>query len=110
MDIIHIMEYSVLEYVENQYHSKTKEREMSTYKICVQITIMPCDEVPTQTPGQERNGSLSIVLSEDDAIKIDTCEQALLQTTYPMRRDALASHVSPVSKRKACEHSVGERW
>jgi hypothetical protein len=73
---------------------------MSTYKIRVQIDMIPCDEPPTREPMKEHDGSLSIVLSEADAIKIDACEQALLQTTYPRLREALATHLSEVSKKK----------
>ena len=73
---------------------------MSQYKIRVQIEMIPCDDAPTHEPVKDHDGSLSIVLSEPDAINIDTCEQALLQTTYPRLRDALATHLSEVSKKK----------
>ena len=76
---------------------------MSQYKIRVQIEMIPCDEAPTSEPVKDHDGSLSIVLSEADAIKIDTCEQALLQTTYPRLREALATHLSEMSKKKASE-------
>jgi hypothetical protein len=59
-----------------------------------------CDEAPTTTPLKDRDGSLSIILSEADAINIDACEKALLQTTYPTLRDALATHLSEMSKKK----------
>ncbi len=72
---------------------------MSTYKIRVQIEIIPCDDAPTNEPMKEHDGSLSIVLSETDAITIDACEQALLQTTYPRLRETLATHLSEVSKK-----------
>lgn len=72
---------------------------MSRYKIRVQIEMIPCDDAPTSEPVTEHDGSLSIVLSEADALSIDTCEQALLQTTYPRLRDALATHLSEVSKK-----------
>lgn len=73
---------------------------MSQYKIRVQIEMIPCDDAPTNTPIHGHDGSLSIVLSEADAIKIDACEQALLQTTYPKLREALATHLSEMSKKK----------
>ena len=88
---------------------------MSTYKVRVQIEMIPCDEAPTTTPITESDGSLSLVLSEADAVNIDACEQALLQTTYPMLRETLATHLSEMSKQKACEQFPGgtlmtNRW
>ncbi len=77
---------------------------MSTYKIRVQIEIIPCDEAPAHTPINEQDGSLSFVLSDADAMNIDACEQALLQTTYPTLREALSTHLSAISKKKAHEH------
>jgi hypothetical protein len=73
---------------------------MSRYKIRVHIEMLPCDDAPTDTPVKEQDGSLSLVLSETDAISIDACEQALLQTTYPTLREALSTHLSELSKKK----------
>ena len=73
---------------------------MSTYKIHVQIEMIPCEEVPTHAPIKESDGSLSFVLSEADAVSIDACERALLQTTYPRLRETLATHLSEMSKKK----------
>ena len=50
---------------------------MSTYKVRVQIEMIPCDEPPTTTPIKDTDGSLSFVLSESDAVNIDACERAL---------------------------------
>lgn len=72
---------------------------MSAYKIRVQIEMMPCDDAPTNTPVKEGDGSLSMVLSEADAVSIDACEAALLQTTYPTLRETLATHLSDLSKK-----------
>ena len=73
---------------------------MSSYKMRIQIEMIPGDDAPTNEPMQAHDGSVSIVLSETDAINIDTCEQALLQTTYPLLRETLATHLSEVSKKK----------
>jgi hypothetical protein len=73
---------------------------MNKYKIRVQIEMLPCDDDPTNTPRTEPDGSLSLVLSETDAISIDACEQALLKTTYPMLRETLSTHLSDLSKKK----------
>jgi hypothetical protein len=40
------------------------------------------------------------VLSEADALSIDACEQALLQTTYPTLRETLSTHLSAMAKKK----------
>ncbi|MDY0094135.1 MAG: hypothetical protein RBT80_15685 [Candidatus Vecturithrix sp.] len=61
--------------------------------------MISCDESPTREPVKAPDGSVSLVLSETDAMNIDTCEQALLQTTYPMLRETLATHWREVSKK-----------
>jgi len=73
---------------------------MSSYKMRIQIEMIPCDEAPTDAPVKAHDGSVSIVLSETDAMNIDVCEQALLQATYPTLREVLATHLSAVSKKK----------
>jgi hypothetical protein len=78
---------------------------MSSYKICVHIEMIPCDDAPTSTPVKDSEGHLSFVLSETDAVNIDACERALLQTTYPTLRETLATYLSEMSKKKAREHS-----
>ncbi|MDY0095158.1 MAG: hypothetical protein RBT80_20900 [Candidatus Vecturithrix sp.] len=72
---------------------------MSSYKIRVHIEMIPCEESPTTAPIQEADGRLSFVLSETDAVNIDACERALLQTTYPTLREALATHLSAMAKK-----------
>jgi hypothetical protein len=76
---------------------------MSRYKMRVHVEMIPCDEVPTEIPVKANDGSVSMVLSEADAISIDACEKALLETTYPILRETLASHLSAIAKKKACE-------
>lgn len=82
---------------------------MSTYKVRVQIEMIPCEDAPTKTPMKESDGSLSFVLSEADAVNIDACEQALLQTTYPTLRETLATHLSEMAKKKPVNISLEER-
>lgn len=72
---------------------------MTNYKMCIQIKMIPCNEPPTATPYQEKDGSVSIVLSQTDAMNIDVCERTFLQTTYPTLRDAISTHLSEVSKK-----------
>ncbi|MDY0095635.1 MAG: hypothetical protein RBT80_23315 [Candidatus Vecturithrix sp.] len=73
---------------------------MSRYKIRVHIEMTPCDDAPTESPRKDHDGSLSMVLSEADALSIDACEQALLQTTYPTLRETLSTHLSAMAKKK----------
>ena len=80
---------------------------MSSYTMRIHIEMIPCDDVPTDAPVKAPDGSVSIVLSEIDAMNIDACEQALLPTTYPTLRETLATHLSDVSKKKRV--NIGKR-
>jgi len=73
---------------------------MTRYKMCIQIEMIPCDEAPTHKPVKAEDGSVSLVLSETEAMNMDACEQALLQTTSPMLRETLATQLTEVSKKK----------
>jgi len=73
---------------------------MHRYKMRIHVEMLPCDEAPTTEPVKAQDGSVSIVLSETDAMSIDACEQALLQTTYPTLRETLATHLSELAKKK----------
>ena len=73
---------------------------MNRYKMRIHVEMLPCDEAPTTEPVKAQDGSVSIVLSETDAMSIDACEQALLQTTYPTLRETLATHLSELAKKK----------
>ncbi len=80
---------------------------MSQYKMRIHVEMLPCDEAPTPKPVKAGDGSVSMILSEADAISIDACEQALLQTTYPILRETLATHLSELAKKKPA--SVNKR-
>jgi len=73
---------------------------MDRYKVRIHIEMIPCADAPTHAPVKAQDGSVSIVLSETEAMNIDACEQALLQTTYPTLRETLATHLSAVAKKK----------
>jgi hypothetical protein len=73
---------------------------MSKYKMRIHVEMIPCDEVPTSEPVKAGDGSVSMVLSEADAMSIDACEQALLRATYPTLRETLATHLSEIAKKK----------
>jgi hypothetical protein len=46
------------------------------------------------------DGSFKMNISEESAISIDKCEQALLQVGYTAMRDGLSNHFEEVSKKK----------
>jgi hypothetical protein len=69
------------------------------YKIKVKVEIVESDEEPIGSHIEREDGQFEIVLNEAQAISIDDCEQALLQTNYPAIRAALAKHLSEVSKK-----------
>ncbi len=70
---------------------------MMTYQVTMSIAITPTtDTVPfpvTELP----DGRFQCVISADEAANIDACEQAVLQTTYPALRQALATHFTALS-------------
>ena len=74
---------------------------MGKYKIKVNIEIAECEESDVSSPTKQEDGSFEISLSESDAIDIDRCEQALLQTSHPAIRAALSRHLSERSKKKS---------
>ena len=88
----------------DKHQSPNQEVAMPNYKMSIQIEMIPCDAVPTCKPVKQEDGSVCRILSETEAMNIDACEQALLQTTYPTLRDALATHLSELSKTHAREH------
>jgi len=57
-------------------------------------------ESATHEPVERDDGSVEITIAEPDAINIDKCERALLQTAYPTLREALSTHFSEMSKKK----------
>jgi len=72
---------------------------MSRYRIQVNVEIVECDDFPSE-PMKLQGGSFAMTLSEQNAISIDKCENAILRTAYPTIRDAIAKHLTEVSKKK----------
>ena len=73
---------------------------MSRYRIKVQVEIEESDQALNRAPLAQTDGSFELVLSERQASSIDDCEQALLQTNYAAVRQALARHLTALSKKK----------
>jgi len=70
------------------------------YKIKVRVEIVECTEPVQTSPEKIDDGTFELNISEAAACSIDDCEQALLQANYPAIRDALAQHLSEISKKK----------
>jgi len=80
---------------------------MPNYEIKIQVDIRATEQdvTPDVMPGAD--GSFRIIMSRESAQSIDQCEQALLTVNYPAIREALARHLSEVSKAKAEAYGVG---
>jgi hypothetical protein len=79
----------------------SKEATMSKYKIKVSVELVECDETENHEVNKNKDGSFSIVISEQDAISIDMCEKSVLQIAYPTIREAVSNHLSQISKKKS---------
>jgi hypothetical protein len=73
---------------------------MNAYKIRINVEIVPTTELPNATPVHRDDGCVEVVIPESEASSIDLCERRLLDTSHPVLRDALARHLSALSKKK----------
>lgn len=74
---------------------------MGKYKIQIKVDLVECsDDSKEYELRKENNGSSTMVISEKEAESIDNCERAVLQTAHPTIRDAIAKHLSEISKKK----------
>ena len=73
---------------------------MSRYRIKVHVEIEESDHALHRAPLEQADGAFQLVISERQASSIDDCEQALLQTNYAAVRQAIASHLTTLSKKK----------
>jgi hypothetical protein len=73
---------------------------MGKYKIRVKVELLECDGAKAHGVMKEDNGCFSMTITEQDAINIDNCENAVLRTAHPTIRDAISKHLSEVSKKK----------
>ena len=44
---------------------------MSQYKVKISVELVECNEVISDTPTEQQDGSFSMVISEKDAVSID---------------------------------------
>jgi hypothetical protein len=75
----------------------------NNYKIKVQVEIEACADPTADRPIKKGIGTFEQVISAEQAHSIDECEQIVLQTHYEAVRDALAHHLSAVSRQYALE-------
>lgn len=72
---------------------------MGAYKIKVKIELVECEEKGSDLSKLE-DDSFTMTISERDALSIDKCEAAVLQTAYPSIREAVSKHLTEMSKKK----------
>ena len=73
---------------------------MSEFKITVNVEIVE-SKAPVKTGSEKiKDGKFSMTISDADAISIDNCEQAVLETAYPAIRNAISKHMEELSKKK----------
>jgi spermidine/putrescine-binding protein len=70
------------------------------YKIKVNVEIAESDQEVEAELVQTEDEGFELVISAEQAISIDACEQALLRTNYPAIRAAIAKHLTELSKKK----------
>ena len=80
---------------------------MPNYEIKIQVDINATEQDLTAGVTPCDDGGFRIVMGRDCAQSIDQCEQALLAVNYPAIREALARHLSEVSRQKAEVHRPG---
>jgi len=81
---------------------------MNRYEISVAIQIKESDAAVEPNPVEQADGSFRFVIPEETASSIDECEQALLQINYAAVRQAIAAHLSALSKKKPKNGPIGK--
>jgi len=74
---------------------------MNKFKITVSVNICEIDEKKQNGLKKQKNGTFSMTINEANAISIDNCEKAVLETAYPAIRESVSRHLSDVSKKKS---------
>jgi hypothetical protein len=73
---------------------------MGKYKIRVKVEFIESDDPEQNLPLKQNDGSFEMSIDGEDAISIDNCESAALQTSYEAIRNAVSEHLSQASKKK----------
>ena len=82
---------------------------MGKYKIRVKVELLECDGDKEHGVIKEDDGCFAMTITEQDAMNIDNCENALLRTAHPTIRDAISKHFSEVSKKKCLKKPNQEK-
>ena len=69
------------------------------YKIKVKVEIVESEQEAEVDLIQTEDGQFELVITQEQAVSIDECEQALLRTNYPAIRAAIAKHLTELSKK-----------
>ena len=72
---------------------------MSKYKIVINFIECENENENEHDPEEQIDGSFEMVINEKDALNIDQCEKAFLETTYLAMRKALSDSLSHASKK-----------
>ena len=80
---------------------------MSNYEIKIQIAIQKTDHEKTNGVEAMPEKGFRLVISQESAQSIDESEKALLLANYPALRQALADHLSEMSREDAERHRIG---
>lgn len=73
----------------------------NNYRIEIKVAIVKCDDEETTPLIRQEDGRFTFVLNEAQAVSVDVCESALLNTNFAAVREAMVSHFSAVSLERA---------
>jgi hypothetical protein len=73
----------------------------NNYRIEIKVAIVKCNDEETTTLTRQEDGRFTLVLNEAQAVSVDGCESALLNTNFAAVREALVSHFSAISLERA---------
>lgn len=82
---------------------------MGKYKVRVKVELVECNDTEQVEPIMEEDGCFTMAISEMDAISIDKCESAVLQTAHPTIRAAISKHLSDISKKKSLKRQPQQK-
>jgi hypothetical protein len=80
---------------------------MENYKIGVGINIVKCGGSEQADPKIYDEGSFGMIISGRDAVSIDRCGNAILNTACQAMRKAASEHFTRISEEKAAEKYPG---
>ncbi|MDM8525939.1 hypothetical protein QUF80_21405 [Desulfococcaceae bacterium HSG8] len=83
---------------------------MENYKIEVGINIVKCDGSESADPKMYDDGSSEMIVSERDAVSIDRCENAILNTACQAMRKAASEHFTRISEKKKLPKSIRKEF